>query len=91
MFIWATRVYTLWVESWDSLTSIPSFWIAQSAGRDLPVVVGAAGIVVAAASNNVAKGFYAYCFSDRKTGSSSLALLLSLGLAGLVPLLWLLR
>jgi uncharacterized membrane protein (DUF4010 family) len=65
--------------------------IAQSAGRDVPVVVGAAGIVVAAASNNVAKGFSAYCFSDRKTGSSSLALLLSLALAGLVPLLWLLR
>jgi uncharacterized membrane protein (DUF4010 family) len=65
--------------------------IAQSAGHDVPVVVGAAGIAVAAASNNVAKGFYAYCFSDRKTGLPSLALLLSLALAGLVPLLWLLR
>jgi uncharacterized membrane protein (DUF4010 family) len=65
--------------------------IAQSAGHDVPVVVGAAGVVVAAASNNVAKGFYAYCFSDRRTGSPSLAMLLSLALAGLVPLLWLLR
>ena len=65
--------------------------IAQSAGRDIPVVVGAAGIAVAAASNNVAKGFYAYSFSDRKTGSQSLILLASLALAGLMPLIWLLR
>ena len=65
--------------------------IAQSAERDVPVIVGAAGIVVAAASNNVAKGFYAYCFSDRKTGLQSLSLLTSLALAGLMPLIWLLR
>jgi len=65
--------------------------IAQSAGHDVPIVVGAAGVVVAAASNNVAKGFYAYCFSHRRTGTPSLALLLSLAFAGLVPLLWLLQ
>lgn len=65
--------------------------IAQSAGRDVPVIVGAAGIVIAAASNNVAKGFYAYCFSDRTTGLQSLPLLMSLALAGLMPLIWLLR
>ncbi len=65
--------------------------IAQSAERDVPAIVGAAGIVVAAASNNVAKGFYAFCFSDRKTGSQSLSLLASLALAGLMPLIWLLR
>jgi uncharacterized membrane protein (DUF4010 family) len=65
--------------------------IAQSAEHDVPVIVGAAGIVIAAASNNVAKGFYAYCFSDRKTGLQSLSLLASLALAGLTPLVWLLR
>jgi uncharacterized membrane protein (DUF4010 family) len=64
--------------------------IAQSTGRDVPVIVGAAGIAVAAASNNVAKGFYAYCFSDRKTGLQSLSLLTTLALGGLIPLLWLL-
>jgi len=65
--------------------------IAQSAGRDVPVIVGAAGIVVAAASNNVAKGFYAYGFSSRTTGKQSLTLLLSLAVAGLMPLVYLLR
>jgi len=64
--------------------------IAQSAGRDVPVIVGAAGIVIAAASNNLAKGVYAYCFSDRTTGMQSLGLLMSLALAGLMPLIWLL-
>jgi uncharacterized membrane protein (DUF4010 family) len=45
--------------------------IAQSAGHDVPVIVGAAGIVIAAASNNIAKGCYAYGFSDRNTGRHS--------------------
>lgn len=65
--------------------------IAQSAGRDVPVTIGASGIVIAGASNNIAKGFYAYGFSNRKTGVHSLALLLSLALAGLTPLMYLLR
>lgn len=65
--------------------------IAQSSGRDIPVIVGSAGIAVAAASNNVAKGFYAYCFSDRTTGVQSFALLTSLALAGILPLIYLLR
>jgi len=65
--------------------------IAQSAGRDVPVSVGAAGISVAAVSNNLAKAFYAYCFSDRKTGLQSALLLGSLALAGLIPLVWILR
>jgi len=65
--------------------------IAQSAGRDVPVTVGAAGILVAAASNNIAKGFYAYAFSNRKTGTQSLLLLLSLAVAGLSPLIYLLK
>ena len=65
--------------------------IAQSTERDVPLLVGAAGIAVAAASNNAAKGFYAYCFSDRTTGTQSLSLLASLALAALTPLIWLLR
>jgi uncharacterized membrane protein (DUF4010 family) len=65
--------------------------IAQSAGRDVPVLVGAAGIVIAAASNNVAKGCYAYGFSERETGRQSLILLIGLAVAGLMPLVWLLR
>jgi uncharacterized membrane protein (DUF4010 family) len=54
-------------------------------------VVAAVGIAIAAASNNVVKGFYAYGFSDRRTGLYSLSLLLALAIAGLMPLLWLLR
>jgi uncharacterized membrane protein (DUF4010 family) len=65
--------------------------IAQSAGRDTLLVVGAVGICIAAASNNIIKGFYAYAFSDRQAGSRSLILLLALALAGLSPLIWLLR
>jgi uncharacterized membrane protein (DUF4010 family) len=65
--------------------------VAQSAGHDLPIIVGAAAIAVAAASNNVAKGAYAYGFSDRKTGLQSLSLLGGLALAGLVPIAWLFR
>ena len=65
--------------------------IAQSAGRDVPIMIGAAGIAIAAASNNIAKGFYAYCFSARRTGLQGLALLTGLALAGLMPLFYLLR
>jgi uncharacterized membrane protein (DUF4010 family) len=65
--------------------------ITQSAGRDTSFVVGAVAITIAATSNNVMKGCYAYAFSDRKTGRLSLTLLVALALAGLSPLLWLLR
>jgi len=47
----------------------------------------AVSIVIAAASNNVAKGVYAYALAPRATGAKSLALLLALALAGLLPLL----
>lgn len=65
--------------------------ITQSAGHDTPLAVGAIGIAIAASSNNVVKGCYAYGFSERKTGVQSLCLLLALAIAGLVPLVWLLR
>lgn len=65
--------------------------ITQSAGRDTPLLVGATAVAIAAASNNVVKGFYALGFSDRKTGRQSLCLLLALAAAGLAPLIWLLR
>ena len=65
--------------------------ITQSAGHDTSVVVGAVGIIIAAASNNVMKGIYAYSFSDPKAKLQSLFLLLALALAGLTPLIWLLR
>jgi len=51
----------------------------------------AAGIAIAAASNNIAKGFYAYCFSARGPGLQGFSLLTGIAVAGLMPLLYLLR
>jgi uncharacterized membrane protein (DUF4010 family) len=59
----------------------------ESLIRQPNVVAGA--ITLAAASNNIAKGIYAYAFGDRKAGLQSLFLLILLALAGLLPLLWL--
>jgi uncharacterized membrane protein (DUF4010 family) len=57
------------------------------AGASLSLAAG--GILIAAASNNLAKGLYAYALSDRKTGIQSLSLLVGLAILGLAPLLWL--
>jgi uncharacterized membrane protein (DUF4010 family) len=62
--------------------------MTQEAGKQTPVAVAAAGIIVAAASNNVVKGFYAYSMAPRQTGIRSLFLLIGLAALGLVPLLW---
>jgi uncharacterized membrane protein (DUF4010 family) len=62
--------------------------MTQAAGKTTLLNVSAAAILIAAASNNVAKGCYAYAWSDRATGVRSLCLLVGLAAAGLVPLLW---
>jgi uncharacterized membrane protein (DUF4010 family) len=59
------------------------------AGATTQLSVSAGAILLAVASNNVAKGIYAYSFGDRRTGIQSLSLLTLLALAGLLPLLWL--
>ena len=63
--------------------------MTQSAGGVTSLKVASAAILIAAASNNLVKGIYAYWFSDRKTGVESLCLLGGLTVAGLAPLLWL--
>ena len=63
--------------------------MTQSAGGVTSLKVASAAILIAAASNNLVKGIYAYWFSDRKTGVQSLCLLAGLTVAGIVPLLWL--
>jgi uncharacterized membrane protein (DUF4010 family) len=63
--------------------------MTQSAGGATPLNVASAAIVIAAASNNLVKGIYAFSLSDRKTGVQSLCLLVGLTVAGVVPLLWL--
>lgn len=62
--------------------------LTQAAGSLTPVKVAAGAILIAAASNNVVKGIYAYSFADRKTGLQGLLFLLGLAAAGLVPLVW---
>jgi uncharacterized membrane protein (DUF4010 family) len=61
--------------------------LTQAASSVTPLDVASAGILVAAASNNVAKGIYAFVLADRKTGIQALIGLLLLALAGLSPLL----
>jgi uncharacterized membrane protein (DUF4010 family) len=62
--------------------------LTQAAGTLTPVKVAAGAILIAAASNNVAKGIYAYSLADKKTGLQALLFLLGLAAAGLVPLIW---
>jgi len=54
-----------------------------------PLALASASILIAAASNNLVKGIYAYAMADRKTGTPSLCLLMGLAALGLAPLLWL--
>jgi uncharacterized membrane protein (DUF4010 family) len=63
--------------------------LTQAAGTLTPLKVAAAAVAIAASSNNVAKGIYAFTLAGRKTGLPSLLMLLGLAALGLVPLFWL--
>lgn len=63
--------------------------MTQAAGTLTPLKVAAGAILIAAASNNLVKGIYAYSLADRKTGVQALTFLTLLALAGLTPMLWL--
>jgi uncharacterized membrane protein (DUF4010 family) len=63
--------------------------MTQAAGTLTPLKVAAGAVTIAAASNNLVKGIYAYSLADRKTGVWALALLIALAIAGLAPLFWL--
>ena len=65
--------------------------MTSSAGHDATIQVASAAILIAAASNNVVKGIYAFALCDRQTGVQSVILLTLLALAGLAPLLWIAR
>lgn len=63
--------------------------LTQAAGTLTPLQVAAGGILIAASSNNVVKGIYAWSFSHRQAaGVQGLWLLTGLALLGVVPLLW---
>ena len=63
--------------------------MTQSAGSATALGVAAAAILIAASSNNLVKGIYAFSLADRPTGIRSLCLLTALAVAGITPLLWL--
>ncbi len=63
--------------------------MTQAAGTLTPLKIAATAVLIAAASNNLIKGIYAYRLADRKTGIQSLCFLAGLAACGLVPLLWL--
>jgi len=60
--------------------------LTQSSPSLTPLDVASAGIAIAAASNNVIKGCYAYAIASRPTGTRALVLLLALAAVGLLPL-----
>jgi uncharacterized membrane protein (DUF4010 family) len=62
--------------------------LTQAGGRSTELAAAAVAILIAASSNNFIKGIYAFALSDRRTGIMSLALLVALAVAGLVPLAW---
>jgi uncharacterized membrane protein (DUF4010 family) len=61
--------------------------LTQSAPVTTPLKIAAAGILIAAASNNAAKGCYAFALSRNAAGGQALRLLLALAALGLLPLL----
>jgi uncharacterized membrane protein (DUF4010 family) len=91
IYLGRAGVYTL--AALMGLTDITPFLMGmtQTAGSLTPLTTAAAAILIAASSNNLVKGIYAYALADRRTGVQSLVLLAALAALGLVPLLWLAR
>jgi uncharacterized membrane protein (DUF4010 family) len=63
--------------------------LTQAAGTLTPLKVAAVAVAIAASSNNVVKGIYAFSLADRKTGMQSLIMLVTMAALGLIPLFWL--
>ncbi|OIR16390.1 MgtC family protein [mine drainage metagenome] len=60
--------------------------LTQATPTLTPLHVASSGILIAASSNNVIKGIYAFALSSRRTGTMSLVFLLALAAFGLAPL-----
>ena len=61
--------------------------MTQSSAALTPVLTASTAILIAASSNNVVKGVYAFALSSPRTGVQSLGFMLILGAVGLIPLL----
>jgi len=85
-YLGKSGVYTL--AAIMGITDVDPFILSMTQAPPSTSALAAYAILIAAASNNVAKGVYAYALSPRGTGAKSLALLCALAVAGLVPLLW---
>ncbi|MFY9910367.1 MAG: hemolysin III family protein [Candidatus Sulfotelmatobacter sp.] len=72
--------------------AISSPHLKQAAGTLTPLKEAAGAVLIAAASNNLIKGFYAYSLSDslsgRETRIQAFGLLAGLAAVGLIPLFW---
>ena len=79
-------VYTL--AAIMGVTDVDPFILGLAHGTATPLPLAAAGILIAAASNNFVKGIYAHVFADRQTGRQSAGLLWALAVCGILPLLW---
>jgi uncharacterized membrane protein (DUF4010 family) len=88
-YLQRTGVYTLAVIMGVSDVDPFIMGLTQVAGTLTPLKIAAGAVLIAAASNNIAKGIYAYSLADSKTGVQSLTMLLTLAALGLVPLFWL--
>ena len=87
-FLGAAGVYTLAAVTGVTDVDPIIMGMTQSAPALTPVSVAATAILIAAASNNLAKGMYAYTIARGKTGQQGLIALWFLGICGLLPLLW---
>jgi uncharacterized membrane protein (DUF4010 family) len=87
VYLGKAGVYTL--AGLMGVVDVDPFIMGMTQSPSSALSVAAVAIVIAASSNNVAKGIYAYALSGRKTGVQSLSLLIGLALLGLVPLVWL--
>jgi uncharacterized membrane protein (DUF4010 family) len=64
--------------------------LTQAAGTTMKSFnVAAVAVAIAASSNNIVKGIYAYSLADRETGIQALVMLVTLAALGLTPLFWL--
>ena len=87
-YLGETGVYTL--ATVMGVTDVDPFimGMTQAAPTLTSLQVASSAILVAASSNNVVKGIYAFALSSRQTGIQSLCFLLGLAVFGLIPLLW---
>ncbi|HTR34668.1 MAG TPA: MgtC/SapB family protein [Bryobacteraceae bacterium] len=86
LYLGRTGLYT--VAGVMGVTDVDPFILslAESASTLTPAALAGGAILIAAASNNLIKGIYAYGFGDQRTGRQGLVLLAGLALAGLLPL-----